>query len=173
MSHQTPKRLSREEIETLAEEVLAESDISTPPIDPIRVSSRHGMKLYNAEFVEDSISGMLRRKGPNITVLIRASDSAFRKRFTIAHELGHIILDHFDEQHTHSDSDVDLFRTDLAHGGDQNEVQANMFASALLMPRSLVRAAYETEKNVKDLAKIFNVSEEAMGYRLSSLRLSA
>lgn len=108
-------------------------------------------------------------------MLINASDSAMRKRFTIAHELGHRILGHFtNDMEEHSDRAEDLFRTapeDPDKATDSAEVQANQFAAALLMPEDFVRNHHVATKDVDALAKIFRVSEAAMGFRLSALRL--
>ena len=51
------------------------------------------------------------------------------------------------------------------------QIQANQFAAALLMPEELVREAYETNQDLRKLARIFNVSETAMGIRLAQLGL--
>ena len=53
----------------------------------------------------------------------------------------------------------------------RREVQANMFAAALLMPEDATRFEWERLHSVKRMARRFNVSEEAMGYRLDQLGL--
>jgi Zn-dependent peptidase ImmA (M78 family) len=62
-------------------------------------------------------------------------------------------------------------------GIDPIEVEANQFAAALLMPASMVKAAVRRiagdqpifDQHVEELAKRFNVSEQAMTIRLSTL----
>jgi Zn-dependent peptidase ImmA (M78 family) len=60
---------------------------------------------------------------------------------------------------------------------DIKEIEANQFSAALLMPDTLVRAACGQWKGglpdfeVARLATTFNVSEQAMTYRLNRLRL--
>ena len=51
------------------------------------------------------------------------------------------------------------------------EIQANWFAAELLMPAELVRAEWNRKPSMKHLTALFNVSEEAMGYRIDSLDL--
>ena len=51
------------------------------------------------------------------------------------------------------------------------EVQANIFAAALLMPAESVKHFYSDCRNVSALAKLFLVSSEAMGHRIVSLGL--
>ena len=46
-----------------------------------------------------------------------------------------------------------------------------MFASSLLMPEDEVRRYWKERPSIEELAKIFNVSNVAMGYRVASLGL--
>ncbi len=150
--------------------------------DPIKLARANGIRVYNATFDDDSISGILARRGPNITMLINANDHAFRKRFTIAHELGHYVLDHYTDEADHTDQHIDLYRTGIEPVGATEppavrpasrpeEVQANIFASALLMPADLLRQSFKETDDVDRLARIFQVSAEAMGIKLGRLGL--
>lgn len=59
---------------------------------------------------------------------------------------------------------------------DENEVEANQFAAALLMPADLIAADIEPLVGtdvlfaIRKLAKRYKVSEQAMSIRLSTLR---
>lgn len=71
-----------------------------------------------------------------------------RTRFTIAHELGHIILGHFDSVHSNS-----------AFIGDPvMEYEANEFAEELLMPTLPI---IELHMNNRDIISIYQVSSSA------------
>lgn len=91
-----------------------------------------------------------------------------RKRFTIAHELGHLVLGHarLGEKNKRRDWISSL-------GVDPEERDANLFAAEMLMPAPFVRKAFYHEKiaTISDMARLFRVSEEAMLYRLRSLEL--
>jgi Zn-dependent peptidase ImmA (M78 family) len=163
-----------EDIEAEAEKVLREHGQFRVPIDPIRIANALGVRVFNAAFDDESISGILARRGPNITMLINANDSGYRKRFTIAHELGHKILKHFEEEREHTDRASDLYRglTQAEQGNSPpEEVQANRFAAALLMPAALVREEFQKTQDVDALAARFQVSADAMGNRLDTLKL--
>src|SRR4051812_43873023 len=84
--------LSREEIERKANEVLKQHGLTTVPVDPVVLAKRRGIKVFNAKFSDDSLVGMIAKRGDNITILVNQGDSPGRKRFTIAHELGHHFL---------------------------------------------------------------------------------
>lgn len=101
-----------------------------------------------------------------------------RSRFSIAHELGHYLL-HKDSRSLFIDKRnfAVYHRNELSSTGeDRLEIEANRFAAALLMPTDMLRN--EITKNDFDLgdeevqsslAKRFNVSTQAMAYRLASL----
>lgn len=77
----------------------------------------------------------LTRFGENAT--IRVSDAITNRgriRFSIAHELGHLCLNHYEE------SIKQCSASDMTNwsGNAQHEVQANVFAAELLMPRRLM-----------------------------------
>ena len=74
------------------------------------------------------------------------------------------------------DKTVDLFRIAEQEGAEvsderRKEIQANQFAAALLMPADLVSERYKTITNLEALARIFNVSEQAMGIRVTTIGL--
>jgi len=164
--------IPKAEIEQRALALLKEHGLLHIPVDPVRLAHAMNIKVFNAKFSDDTISGILAKRGPTLTMLINASDSANRKRFTIAHELGHRVLDHFASlESDHTDHVGDLFRSDQDVSADRAEVQANFFAAALLMPEPLVREEFQKSREIDVLATRFAVSSESMGYRLSNLRL--
>jgi Zn-dependent peptidase ImmA (M78 family) len=167
--------LHRSEVENRAREVLKRHNLTTVPIDPVLLANREGIKVNNAKFSDDNLVGMIVKSGDDVTILVNYDDPPFRKRFTIAHELGHHFL-HLMRDGEYVDKEANLFRQQL--DGDQEtspsrrrEIQANMFASSLLMPEDEVRRYWQERPSIDELAKIFKVSKEAMGYRVASLGL--
>lgn len=176
MQPTTPYR-KREEIEREADRIRQRHGLTSVPVDPVVLANRLGIRVNNAQFATDGISGMIARRGEVTTMLINHAEPPYRKRFTIAHELGHHFLHMTGDEEDIVDNEVDLFRT----GGDDDEavteerrreIQANQFAAALLMPEEFVRELRSLLPDVGSLARAFNVSEEAMGYRLNQLGLS-
>lgn len=172
----TPYR-TREDIEREADQIRRMHGLTSVPIDPVALANRLGIKVNNAQFSSEGISGMIARRGEVTTLLINHAEPPYRKRFTIAHELGHHFLHMKGNEEDIVDNRVDLFRTGSDEEGvatdeRRREVQANQFAAALLMPGEMVRSLYLQMPDVNDLARAFNVSVEAMGYRLSQLGLS-
>ena len=165
----------KHEIEKLASDLLERHGITSAPIDPVVLADAHGIMVHNAVFAEDGISGLIAKRGDNVTLLVNANDAPVRKRFTIAHELGHLLLHLNDTQHGDF-IDTDLLRTadpfnevPLEH--KREEVQANQFAAALLMPERLVKQAFRVTGDLGTLSDMFKVSQTAMSYRLAGLGL--
>lgn len=127
----------------------------------------------------DDISGMLVTKAGGTTICIAKDQPANRQRFTIAHEIGHHALRHlFAGEHVHVDR-VIMRNSSSSEGTDLREIEANQFAACLLMPEDMVHHHLQSLKSqyvedvVRQLAKQFKVSEQAMAFRLSSLGYEA
>jgi len=168
-----PTGLTRSQIETRAAEVLSHHGITSIPVDPVELANQLGIKVHNARFSEPNVSGLIAKRGPVSSLLVENDDSPNRKRFTIAHELGHYFL-HLSTDGEFVDTPVDLQRASVApeSGSKRVEVEANQFAAALLMPEPKVRQAFSTVRNVDELARLFRVSREAMAIRIGTLGLA-
>jgi Zn-dependent peptidase ImmA (M78 family)/transcriptional regulator with XRE-family HTH domain len=104
-------------------------------------------------------------------ILASTSSVPWRQRFTIAHELGHLLSQ--DDHGLHLDEDI--FAAE--HRRRPSEQGANAFAAALLMPTDLLRQAVGstglTDESFAALACRLRVSPSALAVRLSQLRLVA
>lgn len=111
---------------------------------------------------------MVMKNGKSIVSLNSNIEFPQRKRFVLAHELGHILL-HGGVAATFSDDYSTL--EGYKHG--QQEVEANNFASELLMPSGLFKAACFKKKFSPDLlrqlADTFNTSITSTVYRYIEL----
>jgi len=114
-------------------------------------------------------------------IFIEKNDIPTRKRFTMAHELGHYFL-HGEKIKESYKAFVDtpntytLFKKndiDVDECDKPMEAEANFFAAELLMPEDVVKEAYKKVKNPEILSEIFMVSLQSMKYRLSNLGLIA
>lgn len=103
---------------------------------------------------------------PVFTCEYNIDEVAYRARFTIAHELGHVVLGHVTKSH-HPMRDTSF----KANSFEPEEIEANNFAAELLMPADLVKSLYESMPSLSSIAQAFNVSEAAMMYRLKNLGL--
>lgn len=164
-----------------AEELLRAVGINSAPIDVFRVAKHLKIKVLEEKLAPD-ISGLLITDGTGTRICVNKGHSENRRRVTIAHEIGHYLLGH----HFEAGSSVHVDRTSVfvsarsarsAEGVDSNEIEANQFASALLVPKFALDeklAGSPTPLNdfdVEMLAKTFRVSSHSMSIRLSRLGL--
>lgn len=170
----------RKEIEDEAKKILLAHGLYSIPVDPVVVANKYGIRANNAVFSDEGIAGLTAKRGGELLLLVNQNDHPFRKRFTIAHELAHHFLHLFDEEDEEIvHNKIDLFRfAEPAKGRPFSkrrmmEIEANRFAAALLMPEALVREQWKKTPSIVEMARIFNVSEEAMGYRLDELGLDS
>jgi Zn-dependent peptidase ImmA (M78 family) len=163
--------------EQRAERLLEESDALRVPI-PLENVIRHLGLVAQARPLADA-SGVLVVENGRGLIGYNAKHSPVRQRFTIAHEIGHFVL-HVRNKQQRLFVDKSVFKRDddSSTGNDVEEVAANSFAAALLMPEVLVRSEIERqqfdlddEDDVSNLARRFNVSTAAMSFRLENLRL--
>lgn len=94
------------------------------------------------------------------TIIIRPSVSPRRMRFSVAHELGHFLLNHPPDQGQRS-------RTTKKCRTDQ-EREADAFAAALLAPACVLISLKITDVN--KAADIFRVSREAAKIRINQVK---
>lgn len=158
-----------------ARSILEEFGVSTPPVPIERIIKSRKIVLQYAPLDED-LSGMAYIKDGVGIIGVNALHHPNRQRFSAAHELAHHIL-HAPviSQAVHVDKGIRvLFRNDVsALGTEPMEIEANAFASELLIPGYLLAAALEgggvdleDEAAIEALARRFRVSAAAMRFRL-------
>ncbi|MGI5238792.1 helix-turn-helix domain-containing protein [Dactylosporangium sp. CA-139066] len=155
-----------------AEALLATAGIEEPAVPVDQLITDCGIRLLQWDFINHSVDGLVVELDDGPAIGINKTQSPLRQRFTAAHELGHYLLRHTDRFH------VD-FGGDLSPGASgehpdydwRAERAANDFAANLLMPASMMRAAFARGPDIHALAAEFDVSTAAMGFRLTNLRL--
>lgn len=112
------------------------------------------------KLIEVSKDGFTVLKDGTYNIFIRNYDDKYKKRmrFTMAHEIGHIVLDH------HQILGGNLLTLD-PRVKDYVEFQANVFAENVLMPVDLVLNI--KDKSIENLSKKFNVSQKMAEVRMS------
>ena len=102
-----------------------------------------------------------------------------RQRFTIAHEVAHLILHRrLIADHVHVDKRFPILMRDSnsATGTQRMEMEANSFAAELLMPSFLLLPMLkkngfdiDDEKPLEKLSRKFRVSKQALDYRIRNI----
>ena len=159
-------------IEEKAEKLLIDLELTNFPIDPKLCANKLGVNV-DASRLDDDISGVFVAEGVDYFIIYNKDQSNVRQRFTIAHELAHFIL-HKDSKLFIDRKQKLIYRDSTSSTGEVlREREANAFAAALLMPRTLidneVSNLLDEEEIVSILAEKFGVSKLAMSFRLSNL----
>jgi Zn-dependent peptidase ImmA (M78 family) len=145
----------------------------------ISLANQLGIKVF-AEELWPYESGFLEYaptcgSASNYRIVVNSRHPVERQRFTVAHEMGHFLLHHEDDDFT--------TRSEVSHRSDDffeyldaddpvQEREANGLAAALLMPPNLFRPAFfELLGDARALATRFGVSEVAVKGRIRELRL--
>jgi Zn-dependent peptidase ImmA (M78 family) len=126
------------------------------------------------EVDSDNFEGLLVTDGGKTKGAIAYSKSSGRerRRFTIAHEIGHFLIPTHGANAQCAKADLGVVKS--ADSRKSKEAEANRFAANLLMPRKLYLAeirrlgAPETDHILK-LASAFEVSKEAASRRFAEL----
>jgi len=103
-------------------------------------------------------------------IAINRNDAPTRRRFSIAHELGHALLGHPSERAALATIDDEAPPKPVTYPRHL-EQEANAFAAALLMPYDLLKLSVRTHRSAKALAQLFVVSEAAMVLTLERTKL--
>lgn len=148
------------------------------PIDVKAIAKSLGLNVVEYD-LGDGVSGLLAIQEGVGTIGYNPNEVDVRIRYTIAHELGHFDL-HRDKSDLFVDKQL-IYRSSQSSDTPekaQMEQEANVFASALLMPSNLLRKEVEkakldlaSDEAIKKLADKFEVSTTAMTIRISSLGL--
>ncbi|MEJ7862404.1 MAG: ImmA/IrrE family metallo-endopeptidase [Pyrinomonadaceae bacterium] len=166
---------------TQAEKLVDRLGINSLPIKVEQVAKSLDLTVTSAN-LGDEVSGLLISDGTSAHVITHENDGPKRQRFTIAHEIGHYYLQHQFEagEHVHVDRGhyISQRGPKASDGTDIKEIEANQFAASLLMPSKLVREKVTglgggslLDHQVSQLAEMFEVSEQAMTIRLTTLGL--
>jgi len=123
-----------------AEAFLKEEGITGLPVDPFAIAASRDIVVEPKADTSDGVSGMLLRHGDSFGILYatHVQNEGFQ-RFSIAHELGHFILD------GHIDHVLPKDGSHTSHAGfvsaEPYELEADHFAAGLLMPSGPFRRA--------------------------------
>lgn len=156
-----------------ARALLTEHGLAAIPVDVNRLARLMGATVNEVEFPDkDRVSGAVMRTEQGPVILVNKKHKEVRRRFTIAHEVGHLAL-HNVEMHI----DKARYRDEVAgQGVDPDEVEANAFAAELLMPAEALRGRLVgkevmvvDEDLIDELAAEFKVSAQSMSWRLANL----
>lgn len=143
-----------------------------PPVHIERIIKDLGIDLNTHSDLPNGVEGIIEQISPaNYTISINKTCGFFRRRFLMAHILGHYM------------GHVSLLRNGIAEGPmrhksefynpdiqKRQEDEANVFAAELLLPRNLLTSDRILGKNLDKISEMFQMPSAAMRIRLQGLQ---
>lgn len=144
-------------------QILRHYEISAMAIDFSELEK--SLSIATSREPDRILGAMITAPSGNTTIFYSCDSelmSNHRYRFTVAHELGHACID------------GEPNHIEFRHDGTSNSIveqRANIFAGELLMPSAQLEAVSKKLilPTIKNLAKVFEVSEAVMSARLKHL----
>lgn len=161
--------------ESVAEELIKDLGI-TIPFTPTTICKNISSNSFAIEYIEqqfhsEKICGLSVGDNSRVKIIINSKiQPTARRLFTAAHEIGHAIL--------HIQAGITIksrcFSEDIKNNTQKNiEIEANRFASALLMPRHLISEKIHSNDLtwvlIKNLSQHYNTSLEATTRRVINI----
>lgn len=140
-----------------------------------------GLVMMQTRFTDPKISGAIYKdtETGKFCVYVNKKHASTRKRFTIAHEIGHYISaicnsHSYDQLFSNGDGFEDYAVSYRKDGQKSSlaETEANEIAAYLLMKEEWVKEFVEAEYSVEEMAEKFFVSQQAVAIRLERLGIN-
>jgi IrrE N-terminal-like domain len=132
----------------------------SPPVDLAAVAEALGVSRI--EVMPMTEEGRLEQRGGRASIWLRADAPIQRRRFTLAHELGHLVL---------ADPDRDFTAHRMWSSPDREERFCDAFAASLLLPRGWIFAELSGKpENLTTLRELANATSASMSASLVRLR---
>ena len=148
----------------LADELrLKHPRCTRPPVDIVSITRRYGIQILQWAFIDSEICGLLHWIDNVPVIILNARHSWARKRFTLAHELYHYLVNMPSPQ-----AALMFKRGNPPKNAERN---ADRFAACLLMEAGLVSEFAKRGLSADAIARRLCVSKSAMGIRLKELEL--
>ena len=167
----------RRKIEAMVQILLEQNHVIGGPVPVARIAKAKGARIY-ADSLEGDLSGFLYRDKVQAVIGVNTRHAKVRQTFTIAHELGHLLLHDQEQLHVDHEFRVRLRNEVSSQGTDEAEQEANFFAASLLMPRAFIEQDLADEDYVDifddvdsllSMARKYGVSAQALAIRLKTL----
>lgn len=159
---------TRRHVSSVAAALLLEAGVTKPPVPVFALARRVGIcdvarrHIDSAALLQD-LSGVAGRRRP-WGVILKASHCRATQRFSLAHEIGHLLL---------QGATLPSGRRVLAYRGApgskryaQNEARMESFAADLLMPAPWLAEAVASGVSRAEICRRFGVTRSELARRL-------
>ena len=155
-----------------ARELLESINSDRPPVDLSTCASSIGAIIQKSDNLPPQECGQtIPCRGGQSIIVVNASHLESRQRFTIAHEIGHIMI-----KQALANSERRLFERDLNRFSNKprEEHLCDLFAAELLLPPELLKVSIRRQRQIsmsviESLAAEFQASLTATGLRYAQM----
>jgi Zn-dependent peptidase ImmA (M78 family) len=166
----------RRSLDDEARKLLRSSGVVRPPVPVEDLARSLNIDVRYSPGKED-VSGALIRDDASVVIAVNSAQHENRQRFTIAHEIGHFLFHKGTQIHFDDDFQVKYRNAVSSEATNVDEIEANRFAAALLMPEEFLRRDLlrlkpndkTIDNTIHSLAVRYKVSTRAMELRLVNL----
>jgi len=139
-----PSRVQNlDEIESIAIQVRTHWELGLNPVpDLIDTMEARGIKVFTTQFDDSRFEGMSARADHHHVIVVGSHWPGDRQRFTLAHELGHLVLDE------RLDDTID------------KEAAADRFAGAFLVPEPKVIGSLGARRSALEFYELYLLKQE-------------
>lgn len=164
----------QKEINNIVEDIRIKTGYSYPEKNIVNLANDLGISVFEVNFSDHpSINAMIvfkdSKNNDKPSIYLKKDLSETRKRFTLAHELGHFLL------HKKANVKFRLEGFDYSSNSEysREETEANYFAACILVPEEELKKLMKFfDKNIQLIADYFGVSKEVIENRIKWLRMN-
>lgn len=151
----------------MAKKILQKHKIEEVPTDLKVICESLGLEYVELDDPDELDGAVLVLNGTRVAMINKAKPFV-RARFTLAHELGHILLNHDKRDFYDPEATRELGEDAPENVKPAKEREADAFASELLIPMEQLKKYQSELKNLDKLAGIFQVSKPAMSIAITN-----
>lgn len=171
--------IKRERIKKVVSDLLTKASIKTLPVQVEEIAKTLNLQIKKSPYHgKNNLSGVLIRNAHENIIGINSNDIEHRQRFSIAHEIGHFLLHEGNQIYVDRKYRVNFRNKKSTEGTDIQEIEANTFASMLLIPEEFLlndlkkfEIDFLDSNDIEKLVSRYNVSSAAMSFRLSRINV--
>ena len=153
---------ARQKARSILQEYFAKNPPERLPVPIKEIAELYGFEIYELKTMSKHQRAIKQDVPSENRKLIGVNASYHRhnQRVSIGHELGHYFLGHPPEEDC-DDEQIKLFNS-----------EADEFSAELLMPLDMLKQKLVELKDVPNVARTFDVSEQALWIKISGQRLT-
>ena len=164
-----PDVIRRGYVRQVARRLRRDARIEAPPVDLRLVAAACGLGYEEVDYFPDEVDALIVCSDTRNVAVVNKTQSETRRRFSLAHEIGHYLLHRNGTDFRESVTiDSPPTEADDACGGSVTEQEANLFGRELLIPIEFLKASFRPGMLSLDIARCFAVSESVAAIAVSA-----